>query len=93
MSVLEQDIALTSVDASGNQIIYYPVTIADNVTGAVKTVNNNAPDANGNVNIEAGSGGNLEALTARVEALENYKRNTVGSIRTRDENKYNYGQV
>lgn len=92
MSVLEQDIALTSVDASGNATIYYPVTIVDNVSGAVKTVNNTAPDANGNINIEASGGGNVDDLVARIEALEKYSRDAVGSVRTRAAGKYNYGK-
>lgn len=58
MAVLEHDIAFTSKDAGGNQIIYHPITKVDNVDGAVASINNITPDANGNVTIDLGDNSN-----------------------------------
>lgn len=51
MAVIEHDIAITSKDASGNDIIYYPLTNIGNVDGAIATINGIGPDAQGNVTI------------------------------------------
>ena len=49
MSVVTKSAVLTSKDAEGNSVIYAPFTIADNVEGAVKSINNQFPNASGNV--------------------------------------------
>lgn len=52
MAVIEQPIALTTTDASGNTVIYNPLTSIDQVAGAIKTINGQAPDDNGNIKID-----------------------------------------
>lgn len=54
MALKEQDIVFTTKDATGNTVLQMPITRLDNVEGALKTVNNLKPDANGNVNIGVG---------------------------------------
>lgn len=49
MGLKEQDIVFTTKDANGNTVLQMPITRLDNVEGALKTVNNLKPDANGNV--------------------------------------------
>lgn len=51
MAVVEQDIVLISKDQSGNTVIKRPFTSVDQVEGAVKTVNGEMPDENGNVSV------------------------------------------
>lgn len=51
MAIVERDIAITSKDTSGNDIIYYPFTIVGNVDGAVATINGVGPDAQGNITV------------------------------------------
>ena len=51
MSVITKSAVLTSKDAEGNSVIYAPFTIADNVEGAVKSINNQFPNASGNVTL------------------------------------------
>lgn len=51
MALKEQDIVFTGKDSNGNTIIQMPITRIENVEGAVKTVNGEMPDANGNVTV------------------------------------------
>ena len=53
----EQDIVLLDHDADGNPIIQMPITRIENVEGAVKTINGDKPDANGNVSVSGKSVG------------------------------------
>lgn len=52
MAVIEQPIALTTTDGSGNSVIYYPLTNVDQVEGAVKTINGQTPDEDGNIALD-----------------------------------------
>ncbi len=54
MAVIEQDIVFTSKDGNGNTVIQYPLTTVEQVDGGVASVNGVLPDADGNVEIEAG---------------------------------------
>ena len=49
MALKEQDVVLYSTDADGNSVIQMPITRIENVEGAVKTVDDEVPDENGNV--------------------------------------------
>lgn len=49
MALKEQDVVLTTKDASGNTVIQMPITRVENVEGAIKTVNGAGPNASGNV--------------------------------------------
>lgn len=57
MALKEQDIVFTDKDANGNTIIQMPITRVENVEGAVKTVNGDKPDPNGNVTVSGKSVG------------------------------------
>lgn len=57
LALKEQDIVFTGKDANGNTIIQMPITRVENVEGAVKTINGDKPDANGNVNVSGKSVG------------------------------------
>lgn len=56
MALKEQDIVFTTTDEAGNTVIQMPITRLDNVEGALKTVNDLTPDANGNVTIAFDAG-------------------------------------
>ena len=49
MAIKEQDVVLVAKDTSGNKVIQMPITRVENVEGAIKTINEIAPDASGNV--------------------------------------------
>ena len=51
MSVISKNIVLETVDGAGNTIIYNPHTGVENVAGAILTVNGEAPDEFGNVDL------------------------------------------
>lgn len=51
MAIKEQDVVLVAKDTSGNKVIQMPITRVENVEGAIKTINEIAPDASGNVAI------------------------------------------
>lgn len=51
MAVITKDLAITTKDDRGNQVLYHPFTTVDNVDNAVATVNGIQPDINGNVSI------------------------------------------
>ena len=72
MSVLEQDIALTSVDAGGNNIIFYPLTVVGNVDGAVATINGVGPDAGGNINVGLPTIDGVGSIRTRAAGKYNY---------------------
>lgn len=59
MALKEQDVVLTTKDASGNTVIQMPITRVQNVEDAPRTVNGVAPDKNGNVVVS-----NMSAATA-----------------------------
>lgn len=45
MAIVERSILMRSKDASGNQLLYYPITTVDNVDGAMADVPVTAADA------------------------------------------------
>lgn len=49
MTLKERTVVLKGVDADGNTTIDMPITTVENVEGAIKTVNGEEPDSNGNV--------------------------------------------
>lgn len=49
MTVTERQIVIVTKDSDGNIVMLFPVTSAKYVEGAVRTVNGEEPDANGNV--------------------------------------------
>lgn len=51
MAVITKDLAITTKDDRGNQVLYHPFTTVDNVDNAVATVNGVKPDSSGNVQI------------------------------------------
>ena len=51
MAVITKDLAITTKDDRGNQVLYHPFTTVDNVDNAVATVNGVQPDSQGNVSI------------------------------------------
>lgn len=51
MTVITKDLAITTKDDRGNQVLYHPFTTVDNVDNAVATVNGVKPDSSGNVQI------------------------------------------
>ena len=54
MALKEQDIVFTGKDTSGNTVIQMPITRIENVEGAIRTVNDQKPDENGNVRVDSG---------------------------------------
>lgn len=53
MAVITKDLAITTKDDRGNQILYHPFTTVDNVENAVATVNGVKPDSSGDVKVSA----------------------------------------
>lgn len=51
MAVIEKSAILTTKDQQGNTVVYKPFTDIEMVDGAIKTVNNLQPDANGNITL------------------------------------------
>ena len=51
MGVISKNIVLETVDGAGNTVIYNPHTNIENVAGAILTVNGEAPDEFGNVDL------------------------------------------
>ena len=69
MSLKEQDIVMTTTDASGNTVIQLPITRVENVEGAPRTINQKAPDANGNIDIPSRHvGDEWHSLTGKIPA-------------------------
>ncbi len=69
MSLKEQDIVMTTVDADGNTVIQLPITRIENVEGAPRTINQKAPDASGNIDIPSRHvGDEWHSLTGKTPA-------------------------
>lgn len=49
MALKEQDIVFHTKDSNGNTVLQLPITRVENVEGALKTVNGNKPDSDGNI--------------------------------------------
>lgn len=76
MAIVEKNIALTSIDESGNTVLYNPYTTVNMVDGAVSSINNITPDSNGNVTIST-IGNATKATTA--DKLTNTRTITLGT--------------
>lgn len=75
MALKEQDIVFHTKDSNGNTVLQLPITRVENVEGAIKTVNGNRPDSNGNISpSQTGclplAGGNMTGTIAARHSID-----------------------